>query len=195
MLEKNFSAFDDRGKPCPWRLAYFFDNIFRRLLHNPAKVFAPHIRPGMRVLDVGCGMGFGSINAAKLTGPTGSVVSVDVQPEMLEVLKRRAVDAGVAERITPVLCPHDALCVDGPFDFVIAFWMVHEAPDLQAFMEQVHAVMAGGARLLMVEPRFHIRRQAFLEELEAGLDAGLSTVDTPKIAMSRAVLFEKNIQA
>lgn len=193
MIDKFLDRFDDKGKPCPWRQAYFFDNIFRKMLHKPAKVFGPHIRPGMLVLDVGCGMGFGSIAMAKLVGSGGSVVAVDVQPQMLEVLKRRAADAGMAERITPLLCSPQEMCAEGPFDFVNAFWMVHEAPDLQEFMEQVHARMVGGGRMLMVEPMFHVRKRDFRAEINAALNAGLTLVDTPNVALSRAALLEKSI--
>ena len=46
---------------CPWRHAYLFDNWLRRLLHNPKKMLGAHVRPGMTVMDVGCGMGVFSI--------------------------------------------------------------------------------------------------------------------------------------
>lgn len=47
---------DDRV--CPWWLAYTFDNPLRRFLHDPVKLLASHVREGMTVADIGCGMGY-----------------------------------------------------------------------------------------------------------------------------------------
>jgi ubiquinone/menaquinone biosynthesis C-methylase UbiE len=51
---------------------------------------------GMRVLDVGCGPGDVSFVAAKLVGPTGSVVGVDAAPEVVELARTRAAEAGLS---------------------------------------------------------------------------------------------------
>ncbi len=56
---------------CPWWGGYFLDNPLRRLLHNPAKILGPYVKAGMRVMDVGCGMGFLSIATAKMVGDGG----------------------------------------------------------------------------------------------------------------------------
>ena len=51
------------------------------------------------MLDVGCGMGLFSLAMAKLVGDQGQVIAVDLQQKMLDVLRRRAEKAGVADRI------------------------------------------------------------------------------------------------
>ena len=61
---------------CPWWLGYFIDNRLRRLIHDPARIVAPYIRPGMTALDVGCGMGLFSIAMAGLVGPSQWISSV-----------------------------------------------------------------------------------------------------------------------
>ena len=60
------------------------------------------IKPGMTVCDMGCGNGFHTLKMAKMTGPTGSVLAVDVQPEMLKLLRDRSEKEGI-ENITPIL--------------------------------------------------------------------------------------------
>jgi len=60
------------------------------------------IKPGMTVCDMGCGNGFHTLKMAKMTGPTGSVLAVDVQPEMLKLLRERTEKEGI-ENITPIL--------------------------------------------------------------------------------------------
>src|ERR1700741_879390 len=53
------------------------------------------LRPGMRVLDIGCGPEDVSFVAARLVGPTGSVLGVDAAPEMIELARARAAENGL----------------------------------------------------------------------------------------------------
>src|ERR1700760_1634613 len=54
------------------------------------------LRPGMRVLDVGCGPGDVSFIAARLVGPTGSVLGVDAAPAMIALAQARATEKGLS---------------------------------------------------------------------------------------------------
>ena len=53
------------------------------------------IKPGDKVLDVGCGTGSLTIAAKVRTGPSGRVHGVDAAPEMIEVARRKASQMGV----------------------------------------------------------------------------------------------------
>jgi ubiquinone/menaquinone biosynthesis C-methylase UbiE len=55
------------------------------------------IGPGMRALDVGCGAGDVSILAAEFVGPTGSVVGIDRNREILTLAGERAHAAGLRQ--------------------------------------------------------------------------------------------------
>jgi ubiquinone/menaquinone biosynthesis C-methylase UbiE len=57
------------------------------------------ITAGDAVLDVGCGPGTDTIPLAGLVGPTGRVVGVDFDPEMLAEADRRAAEASVDDRV------------------------------------------------------------------------------------------------
>jgi transposase len=110
----------------------------------------------MSVLDVGCGPGFASIGLARLVGPGGAVTAVDLQPEMLDIVRRKAEKLGLADRIDLVSCKSDDLVATGPFDFAVAFYMVHETPDQQRFPRQVAAALKPGAAFFIAEPVFHV---------------------------------------
>ena len=60
------------------------------------------IKPGMTVVDFGCGNGFYSLPMARMVGKDGKVLAVDIQPEMLQMLKERAATEGV-DNVEPIL--------------------------------------------------------------------------------------------
>jgi ubiquinone/menaquinone biosynthesis C-methylase UbiE len=179
------------GHVCSFRHAWVLDNFLRRWVHDPAKMFGPYVGPGMSVLDVGCGPGFASVGLARLVGTGGRVTSVDLQPEMLGILERRAGKAGVLDRIQTVLCGADDLGVAGPFGFAVAFFVVHEMPDAGRFFRQVHGVLQDGGVLFVAEPKFHVGRRAMEETESIAAGAGFALESRPKIFLSRTTVFRK----
>lgn len=94
---------------CPWWIGYILLSPLRRLSQNPLKILAPHVKPGMVALDVGCAMGFFSLDMAEMVGPEGKVVCVDLQPKMIKALVRRATKAGLKDRIDHRVCDKNGL--------------------------------------------------------------------------------------
>jgi ubiquinone/menaquinone biosynthesis C-methylase UbiE len=176
---------------CPWWLCYSFDNPLRRRIHDPERILNPHVTDGMTVVDIGCGMGYFTLGMAKLVGPGGKVVAVDLQEKMLATLGKRACKAGIADRIVLHRCRPDLLGVEEPADFVLAFWMAHEVPDKPRFFDQISAFMKPGGRLLLVEPKFHVTRGSFGRTVDVCRGAGFRLLGEPAIALSRAVRMEK----
>src|SRR5262245_30549310 len=74
--------------PCPSWLAWMVerDNPLARTSHASSIVSRLNLSSGMKVLDAGCGPGRVTIPLAKAVGPDGSVVAVDLQPKMLELV-------------------------------------------------------------------------------------------------------------
>src|SRR6516162_8337733 len=116
---------------CPWWVD-LLAGPFRRLLHDPAAIVTPFVRAGMTVLEPGPGMGFFTLELARLVGPSGRVIATDLQPAMIARLKRRAGKAGLLERIDArAASPHSLNVSDlnGSVDFTLAFAVVHEIAD------------------------------------------------------------------
>jgi ubiquinone/menaquinone biosynthesis C-methylase UbiE len=134
-------------------------------------------------------MGYFSIPLAKLAGPTGKVISIDVQQQMLDGLRRRAEKAGVLDTITLRRCEPTRLGIPEPADFVLAFWMLHEVPDQQAFLAEVQAHLEASGRFLLVEPVGHVGGRAFQRSVETAALVGLVIVDRPAVMASRSALF------
>ena len=176
---------------CPWWGGYFIDNPIRRLFHNPVKIVGLYVKPGMTVMDVGCGMGFCSIAMAKIVGDSGLVIAVDLQQKMLDVLRQRATAAGVVNRIRLHKCEQNRLGVNAQADFALAFMMVHEVPDQRRLLGEIHACLKLGGKLLMAEPKIHVPGKTFDQERATAEEVGLRPVETPRIHGCRAVVLEK----
>ncbi len=183
------------GHVCPWWLGYLLASPIRRLMHDPHKILAPYVREGMTVLEPGPGMGFFTLELARLVGPAGRVVAVDLQPKMLEGLKRRAAKAGLSDRITARLASSTSMNVadlTARVDFALVFAVVHELPEPARFFFEVASTLKPAASLLFVEPSGHVKAAKFESELQAAVRAGLSPVEHPSIWRNHAVLLKKD---
>lgn len=176
---------------CPWWFAYTFDNPLRRLVHDPSAILGDLVRPGDRVVDLGCGLGFFTLALAKLVGFQGTVVAVDLQEEMLRRTRRRVQRRGLAERVEFHRCAPDRLGVEGAADFVLAFWMVHEVSQPESFLAETWSVLRPSGRLLIAEPRGHVPESFFAKTVERARKAGFLTGPGPAVRFSRAVLCTK----
>ncbi len=176
---------------CPWWLCFTFDNPLRKLIHHPQTILSPYIRPGSTAIDIGPGMGYFSIPLARLVGPGGRVIAIDVQAKMLEALARRAQRCGVSDRIQPHLASPDSLGNHPKADFVMAFWMVHEVPNQRVFLTEIFGFLKPEGLFLLVEPILHVHKEIFLRTVQTAKEVGFVVKDVPKIRLSQSVLFTR----
>lgn len=176
---------------CPWWLCYSFDNPLRRLFHDPERLLRPYVKAGMTVVDIGCGMGYFSIGLARLTGPDGKVIAVDLQQRMLDALARRSRRAGVADRIVLHRCRKESLGIEGPADFALAFWMAHEVPDKPRFFREILASLKPQGTLLLAEPKLHVTQKSVEQTVAVCRETGFQVLEEPSVALSRAFLLGK----
>jgi 2-polyprenyl-3-methyl-5-hydroxy-6-metoxy-1,4-benzoquinol methylase len=184
MLDKLFV----RGNHvCPSWLCFTFDNPLRKIIHKPGKIIAPYIRPGATVVDIGPGKGYFTIPMCQLVGGEGRVIAVDIQEKMLKSLQRRAAASGLAGSLTTHLSRPNDFGLAEQADFVLAFWMVHEVPDLRQFLMDVKEIMKPEAKFLIAEPLFHVTKGRFNNTLKIAQEKGFKIVTRPKISFSHAV--------
>ena len=183
---------------CPWWLGYVLISPLRRWRQDPRKILASYVREGMTVLEPGPGMGFFTLELARLAGPSGRVVAVDIQSKMLETLRRRAGKQGLLDRVETRAAQTDSMGLAdrrGAFDFALAFAMVHELRSAAAFFRETAEALKPGALLLLAEPRGHVKAAQFDAELQAAAAAGFTVVERPEIASSHAVVFRSGASA
>ena len=103
------------------------------------------VRPGMRVLDLGCGTGTLAI-MVKRRQPTAEIVGLDPDPEMLDRARSKADRAGVEIKFDQGFAS-DLPYLDRSFDRVLSSMMTHHlTPDMkqQAFTEVLRVLRPGG---------------------------------------------------
>lgn len=178
----------DYTRVCPWWLAWTFDNPLRKWLQDPQRILGGYVEAGMTVADIGCGMGYFSVPMAKMVGPSGKVIAVDLQATMLRCVAGRARRAGVEDRIEMVLASEDDIKISLPVDFVLAFWVVHEVKNVPRFFGQVAAVLKPQGKMLVAELDMHVTREQFDASLVQAESAGFVVTGTPHVRWSRAVV-------
>lgn len=101
------------------------------------------VRPGARVLEIGCGPGDLLLDLAERVGPTGRVVGIEVDPKAVAYARARTAEKPWVEVRRGDLLHDD---VGGPFDVVVARWVLHVLPDPGAVVARVaRALVPGGA--------------------------------------------------
>ena len=149
---------------------------------------------GMKVLDIGSGMGYFSLPMACMVGEKGKVICVDLQEKMLTKLKKRAARAGLNKTIETRLCPSESLGIDnlkGEIDFVLLFALVHEVPDVKNLFTEVFETLKSGGKVLVSEPKGHVTDNEMKETISFAEQSGFKVIEYPNIKVSKSVLLLK----
>jgi cyclopropane fatty-acyl-phospholipid synthase-like methyltransferase len=175
---------------CSWWLNPLFDNPLRRLAQDPVAILEPYLRLGQRVLDLGCGMGYFALAAARLVGPLGTVHAVDLQERSLHTLGRRARRLGLEDRLR-LHCQDAAdLDIPGGIDAAYAIWVLHEVGGLDRLALRLAGLLRHRGPFLVAEPRIHVseaRFRAIVRVLEA---AGFRANASVPIGLSWSIVVE-----
>ena len=176
---------------CPPWVGYLLLNPLRKLVENPDKMLGQFVRDGMVVLEPGCGMGYFTLPLARMVGPEGRVVAVELQDKMLSALGRRANKAGLSDRIELRQTGAEGLGVEdlsGEVDFAAAIHLVHEIPDQALFFAQIWKALKPGGKLLIVEPKGHVSLDQFEQTVAAAKQTGFKREPLPGKAGNRKAL-------
>ncbi len=110
------------------------------------------LKPGDRVLDVGCGTGVLTRLAALAAGPTGYAIGIDPAAKMIGVAKKNALKEGSRAEFRLAVI-EDLPFEDSRFDCVLSSAMLHHLPpDVKLKgLSEIHRVLKQGGRLILVD--------------------------------------------
>jgi ubiquinone/menaquinone biosynthesis C-methylase UbiE len=152
-------------EPMPWRLAPLLTTRWRsRLFGTPERVLdRAGVVPGMYALEVGPGPGMYTVPLAKRvasSGEDGRVTSLEIQPQMIEMLRERLRAARVRNVEVVQGDGRQMPLPDDSFDLVFLVDVVGEIPDKPAFFGECARVLKPGGILAVTEqisdPDFHL---------------------------------------
>lgn len=147
MAEKHFN--DSFRATAPENYQRYFVPVIGRPLAEDLLREA-ELKPGERVLDVGCGTGVVTRLAAERVGGDGTVVGVDVNPGMLAVAK--AVSPPELAIEWQEASAESLPLADESFDVVLCQLSLQFMPDRGRALEEMHRVLVPGGRLLLNAP-------------------------------------------
>lgn len=161
------------GHPCPYALARLVDNPVRRRYIGPV-LDRVGIQPGERVLELGPGPGAFTVDAARRTQPGGTLIAVDVQPQMIAAVDKRVQDAGLTNVETHVSSAYELPLDDDTIDRAFLVTVLPEIPDQQRALAELRRVLKPGGRLSITEefldPDYPLARTTVRWATKAGFD-------------------------
>ncbi|TDJ77573.1 MAG: methyltransferase domain-containing protein [Planctomycetota bacterium] len=121
--------------------------------HTARLLAALAVKPGQVVCDLGCGNGFHTLLLAELVGPGGKVFAVDIQQQMLDMLRVRAAEAQLdnIERILGTLA--DPKLPPDSCDLVLLADVYHEISYPEQVLAGIRSALRPDGRVVLVEFR------------------------------------------
>ncbi|MGL6073369.1 MAG: class I SAM-dependent methyltransferase [Fimbriiglobus sp.] len=134
--------------------AGWLERTEREREEEPAKLLkALDIKPGMTIADVGAGSGYHVFRMAPLVGEKGKILAVDIQPEMLKLIEKRAKKEKVSNIELITSTEADPKLPEAKVDLIIMVDVYHELAFPYEMMEKMVAALKPGGRIAFVEFR------------------------------------------
>ena len=139
--------------PCPTWLGWLVELENPLFRNNSARAIIQHLdlRPGMKVLDFGCGPGRVTIPLAQQVGPRGEVVALDIQPGMLQRTRGKAQAAQLSNiRYLQAGAREDKLA-QSAYDRAVLVTVLGEIPDRETALREIFEALKPGGTLSITE--------------------------------------------
>ena len=111
------------------------------------------VAPGSTVADVGAGNGYMTWRLAERVGPAGKVYANDIQPKMLELLRKNIEARGLANVETVLGAEDDPKLPTGRLDLVLLVDVYHEFSEPQKMVRRIRQSLAPAGRMVLLEFR------------------------------------------
>jgi ubiquinone/menaquinone biosynthesis C-methylase UbiE len=148
-------------------ISLMHDNRLLPYFRNPQRLLkAAGLKPGQKVLEVGCGPGFFTIPAAKIVGKEGFIYAVDVHPLAIERVKEKIEKEGI-KNVKPILAnASDTGLPDRSIDLAFLFGLRYIAGGLGNVIAEIQRILKPGGVLSFEKSRGSAKK--LIAEVERG---------------------------
>jgi ubiquinone/menaquinone biosynthesis C-methylase UbiE len=145
-----------RSVPCPASLSWLveLDNPFTKTNRAATIVERLDVRPGMAVLDLGCGPGRLTVPIARKVGPEGGVVAMDIQSGMLQRVREKARAANLTNIEFLQAGAGEGKLGRSRFDRALLVTVLGEIPDREKALREIFDALKPGGLLSVTEVIF-----------------------------------------
>jgi len=133
--------------------AEFTQMLARRTAAQEVGFFLPHLRPGMRILDCGCGPGAIACDLAYIVAP-GEVVGIDPEQSQIELARTAAVARNLDNARFEVGNIYSLQFPDASFDAVLAHTVLEHVRDPLAALKEMRRVLKPGGVAAVRDPDY-----------------------------------------
>lgn len=138
--------------PMPQWMANAIDNPIRRKIQPPDETAIRHgIQPGWRVLEVGPGNGTYTMGTAQQVGSEGELVTIDIEPKMIDRVQQKITASGTANIDARVANVYDLPFDENHFDLIYMIAVINEIPDMHRALAEFHRVLKPTGTLVFSE--------------------------------------------
>ena len=143
--------------------AAWLDRPEREAEEAPSRAIAAlEIAPGSIVADVGAGSGYYTVRLSQVVGPKGRVVATDLQPGMLDLIRKKVDQFGLTNVTLIQGRPDEPNLPAATFDAIVMVDVYHELASPQVFVRKLREALKPTGRLVLIEfrledPRVPIR--------------------------------------
>jgi arsenite methyltransferase len=129
-----------------------YEGVNRDDWQQPQRVIAAlNVRPGDQVADLGSGGGYFTFRLAEAVGPAGKVYAVDIDPDMVDLIAKRAKQE-TAANIDPILAkPDDPLLPKAEVDLIFTSNTYHHIDNRIAYFSNLHKYLRPGGRIAIID--------------------------------------------
>ena len=179
--------------PMPEFAANIIDNPLRRRIQPPDEMPLRHgVKPGMRILEVGPGNGTYTIATARALGAEGRLITIDIEPKMIDRVKQRIQEEGIHNIEARVADVFDLPFEAGSFDLVYMIAVIGEIPSPHKALEEFHKILKPGGSLafseILMDPDYPLARNL----IKLVVPVGFSVEDRQGSFFSYSLIFKKN---
>ena len=183
--------------PCPVLVSGLLHSLFSRSMRSRTKktIGELNLRPGMKVLDAGCGPGRLTLPISEAVGTPGEVTAIDIHEERLRIAERKARDAHLTNIRFIRTGLGECTLKRNFFDRAVLVTVLGEIPSRKAAFKELYCTLKPGGILLVEETILDTHFQTRSTVLSLAVEAGFVEKEFLVTLFSYTLILEKPVDA